>query len=78
MMNNYADFPVVRDIFAEASDILHQDLWKLAANGSDTELNAFQRDLDAGLFFQSDIPTGYGLGSSGALCASYACLYPPT
>ncbi|MDO9101858.1 MAG: ACP S-malonyltransferase [Candidatus Nitrotoga sp.] len=40
MMNNYADFPVVRDIFAEASDILHQDLWKLAANGSDTELNA--------------------------------------
>lgn len=40
MMNNYADFPVVRDTFTEASDILHQDLWKLIAEGSDAELNA--------------------------------------
>ena len=40
MMNNYADFPVVRDTFAEASNILHQDLWKLVAEGSDAELNA--------------------------------------
>ena len=39
MMNNYADFPVVRDTFAEASDILHQDLWQLVAEGSDAELN---------------------------------------
>lgn len=30
----------------------------------------FKSDLEAGLFFQSDIPTGYGLGSSGALCAA--------
>lgn len=34
------------------------------------DINTFQRDLDTGLFFQSDIPTGYGLGSSGALCAA--------
>jgi len=34
------------------------------------DINTFQRDLEAGLFFQSDIPTGYGLGSSGALCAA--------
>ncbi|MEM9849977.1 MAG: mevalonate kinase, partial [Bacteroidota bacterium] len=27
-------------------------------------------DLGAGLVFQSDIPLGYGLGSSGALCAA--------
>jgi [acyl-carrier-protein] S-malonyltransferase len=40
MMNNYADFSVVRDTFTEASDILQQDLWKLVAEGSDTELNA--------------------------------------
>jgi len=26
-------------------------------------------DLSAGLYFASDIPAGYGLGSSGALCA---------
>jgi [acyl-carrier-protein] S-malonyltransferase len=39
MMNNYADFPIVRDTFAEASDILQQDLWQLVAEGSDMELN---------------------------------------
>ena len=39
MMNNYADFPIVRDTFAEASDILQQDLWQLVAEGSDAELN---------------------------------------
>ena len=39
MMNNYADFPVVRDTFAESSDILHQNLWQLVAEGNDAELN---------------------------------------
>lgn len=39
MMNGYVDFPIVRDTFAEASDILQQDFWQLAENGSDTELN---------------------------------------
>jgi [acyl-carrier-protein] S-malonyltransferase len=40
MMNGYADFTVVRDIFAEASDVLKQDIWQLVAEGSDAELNA--------------------------------------
>ena len=40
MMNGYADFPVVRNIFAEASDVLKQDLWQLVAEGSDDDLNA--------------------------------------
>lgn len=40
MMNGYADFPVVRDTFAEASEVLKQDMWQLAAEGSDAELNA--------------------------------------
>ena len=40
MMNAYADFPVVRATFAEASDTLHQDLWQLVVEGSDAELNA--------------------------------------
>lgn len=30
----------------------------------------FKRDLESGLIFESNIPTGYGLGSSGALCAA--------
>jgi len=30
----------------------------------------FRQDLEKGLYFDSNIPTGYGLGSSGALCAA--------
>jgi len=40
MMNGYTDFPVVRNTFAEASDVLEQDLWQLVVEGSDAELNA--------------------------------------
>ena len=29
----------------------------------------FQSDLNSGLYFDSNIPIGYGVGSSGALCA---------
>jgi mevalonate kinase len=34
------------------------------------DTNAFITDLESGLFFDSNIPIGYGLGSSGALCAA--------
>jgi mevalonate kinase len=34
------------------------------------EHKRLEADLEAGLFFDSNIPTGYGLGSSGALCAA--------
>jgi len=40
MMNGYAEFSAVRDTFAEASDVLKQDLWQLVAEGSDADLNA--------------------------------------
>lgn len=40
MMNGYADFPVVRNTFAEASDVLDMDLWQMVNDGSDAELNA--------------------------------------
>ena len=40
MMNAYADFPVVSDTFAEASELLHQDLWQLVGEGSEADLNA--------------------------------------
>lgn len=40
MMNGFADFPVVRDTFAEASEVLKQDLWQLASDGTDADLNA--------------------------------------
>lgn len=31
---------------------------------------AFLEDVERGLYFESTIPSGYGLGSSGALCAA--------
>ncbi len=34
------------------------------------DLDAFQQELRKGLYFESNIPVGYGLGSSGALCAA--------
>lgn len=34
------------------------------------DFNSFVRDLDNGLYFESSIPQGFGLGSSGALVAS--------
>jgi [acyl-carrier-protein] S-malonyltransferase len=40
MMNGYADFAAVRDTFAEASEVLQQDLWQLVAEGTDEALSA--------------------------------------
>jgi [acyl-carrier-protein] S-malonyltransferase len=40
MMHAYADSPVVRAVFDEASEVLGQDLWTLAEQGPTDELNA--------------------------------------
>ncbi len=40
MMNGYADYVAVRDTFTEAADVLKQDLWQLASEGSDADLNS--------------------------------------
>jgi mevalonate kinase len=34
------------------------------------DFNSFKNDLEMGLYFDSNIPEGLGLGSSGAVCAS--------
>lgn len=36
---------------------------------------SFEKDIENGLYFESSIPQGYGLGSSGALVASIYCKY---
>ncbi len=41
-----------------------------AAKQAGLDVQKFQDDLKNGLFFQSNIPTGYGLGSSGAVVAA--------
>jgi [acyl-carrier-protein] S-malonyltransferase len=40
MMQAFADSKAVRDVFAEASEALKQDLWKLVEEGPDSDLNA--------------------------------------
>lgn len=40
-------------------------------------LDRFRKDLERGLYFESDIPMGYGMGSSGALVAALFHLYGP-
>ena len=86
MMEGYADFPVVRETFAEASEALHQDLWQLVAEGSDAELNATVNTqplmLTAGVAvyrawqsLQAPAPTllaGHSLGEYTALVAGGA------
>lgn len=47
--------------FAESTELA-------SVAGMDKE--SFISDLENGLYFESDIPAGYGLGSSGALCAA--------
>jgi [acyl-carrier-protein] S-malonyltransferase len=40
MMHAFAETKSVRDVFAEASEVLKQDLWKLVEEGPETDLNA--------------------------------------
>lgn len=35
------------------------------------DIDAAEQDLNKGLYFHSSIPEGYGIGSSGALCAAF-------
>ena len=37
---------------------------------AELNLEEFEKDLDEGLYFDSSIPEGYGVGSSGAICAA--------
>jgi [acyl-carrier-protein] S-malonyltransferase len=86
MMNGYADFSAVRDTFTEASDVLKQDLWLLAAEGSDADLNATVNTqplmLTAGVAVyrawqsrngaQAALMAGHSLGEYTALVAAGA------
>lgn len=42
---------------------------------TELDLPRFKDDLEAGLYFDSNIPNGYGAGSSGALCAALYARY---
>ncbi len=52
-----------------------QDLQRANALLCTLDLERFAADLGAGIYFDSNIPTGYGAGSSGALCAALYTRY---
>ena len=45
-------------------------LQSIQGNHPFLRLDTFVQELEKGAYFKSNIPTGYGLGSSGALCAA--------
>ena len=81
MLESFAGSAPVRDTFAEAADILKQDLWKLAADGPAEELNstvntqplmlaagyAFYRAWRAAGGIEPAIVAGHSLGEYTAL-----------
>lgn len=64
------------DFAAESNKSLYEfaiylkDLMKKGELLFEIDFDAFEKDVEAGLYFESTIPQGYGIGSSGALCAA--------
>lgn len=61
--------PVLQRNLAEWCQYLAEQQSKGALE-AELDLARFKEDLAAGLYFDSNIPNGYGAGSSGALCAA--------
>ena len=57
-------------ISKSSNDILKDFLNYLKQRKINLDLVKFASDLDKGLYFDSSIPKGYGIGSSGALVAA--------
>jgi mevalonate kinase len=47
-----------------------KDIRKASPDGLPLDLDALEKDVADGLYFESNIPQGYGIGSSGALVAA--------
>jgi len=89
MMAGYAHHPVVRETFAEASEVLGQDLWALVTADSDGALDrtvntqpvmlaagiAVWRAWQAAGGMRPDIVAGHSLGEYSALVAAGALAF---
>ncbi len=60
----------INDFAKELFKIKHADTLKV-----DLDLESLKKDIENGLYFESSIPQGFGLGSSGALVASIYSRY---
>ncbi len=85
MLSGYAEHPIVKDVFSEASDILGFDVWKLSQEGPETQLNQTEYTqpviLTASIALwrvsqstglTGDILAGHSLGEFTALVAADA------
>jgi len=76
--NSYQGALKVSEISSEASNKSNENLQKFYqylcdVNSKDLvqfRLDELKRDIDKGMYFDSSIPQGYGVGSSGALVAA--------
>ena len=75
--NHYQGALIISDVVTEETKKSNTNLAKLYTYLSelDTELvhfnlASFKKDIADGMYFDSSIPQGYGVGSSGALVAS--------
>ncbi|MFC1733702.1 mevalonate kinase, partial [candidate division KSB1 bacterium] len=64
------DFAVKSNELIKAYLPFIMDLKKSGQLLCDFDINKFEQELDKGLYFESTIPQGYGLGSSGAIIAA--------
>ncbi len=68
---NYTDYAYARKSNANLRDFQEYLLKSDEAITSLFDLERFDKDLKSGLYFESSIPQGYGIGSSGALVAAF-------
>ena len=60
----------INSISKASNEILRGFLKYLKSSKIKLDLDKFSSDIDKGLYFNSSIPEGYGIGSSGALVAA--------
>lgn len=70
--DSYTNLNFAKDSNRQLTELFDyiQDLKNKGELLANIEINRLSDDLSKGLFFESSIPEGYGLGSSGALVAS--------
>ena len=71
----YMEFTFEKDknVFHQSNELLKQYLKYVELNFDNSiyDIRAFNEDINSGLMVSSTIPIGFGLGSSGALIASF-------